>query len=109
VQSLIGYPYEQGLNYNTTFDQNTYLLKFDANLGTKNHFSLRDNYTNFENGNNQGTTTHLSNQGVEHDKFNQLVGQGETIFTNNFFNQFIAQSVRMGGRSYRTARARRFR
>jgi len=90
IQSLIGFPYEQGIEYDQSFDQNTYLVKFDANVGQKNHFSLRDNYTDFENGNNQ-SFNHLSNQGVEHDKFNQLVLQGESVFTNNFFNQFLIQ------------------
>ncbi|HWW60995.1 MAG TPA: TonB-dependent receptor, partial [Thermoanaerobaculia bacterium] len=90
VQGLIGFPYEQGIEYDQSFDQDTYLIKLDANVGSKNHFSLRDNYTSFENGNNQ-SFNHLSNQGVETDKFNQLVLQGETVFTGNLFNQFLAQ------------------
>jgi hypothetical protein len=90
IEGLINHPYPGELAYNTTFNQNTYLLKFDANVGTKHHFSLRDNYTNFENANNQSLNL-FSNQGTEHDKFNQLVGQGETVFTNNLFNQFIVQ------------------
>jgi hypothetical protein len=91
VALLIGHPYTEELNYDQTFNQKTYLIKFDANVGMKNHFSIRDNYTNFENGNNQSLTTLHSNQGVENDKFNQLVGQGETVFTSNLFNQFIVQ------------------
>ncbi len=90
IEALITHPYPQELTYNQTFNQNTYLLKFDANVGTKSHFSVRENYTNFENGNNQSFNL-FSNQGTEHDKFNQLVGQGETVFTNNLFNQFILQ------------------
>jgi len=90
LQSIIGHPYSDELLYNTTFNQNTYLMKFDANVGSKNHFSLRDNFTNFTNGNNQ-SAGNLSNQGTEHDKFNQLVGQGETVFTNNLYNQLLVQ------------------
>jgi hypothetical protein len=90
IQALVGHPYADELVYNQTFNQKTYLGKLDANVGMKNHFSLRDNYTNFTNGNNQSFNL-LSNQGVEHDKFNQAVAQGETVFTNNFFNQFILQ------------------
>jgi len=90
VQSLVGHDYGDELLYNQTFNQNTYLGKIDANVGTKNHFSLRDNYTKFTNGNNQ-TLGNLSNQGTENDKFNQLVGQGETIVTNNLFNQALVQ------------------
>ena len=90
IQTLIGFPYEEGLNYEQTFNQDTYLVKFDLNAGSKNHFSIRDNASNFENGNNQ-SFNHLSNQGVENDKFNQAVLQGESVFTNNLFNQFIIQ------------------
>ena len=90
IQALIGRPYTSELGYDQTFNQNTYLAKIDANVGSKNHFSIRDNYSSFENGNNQ-SFNQLSNQGVEHDKFNQLVGQGETVFTQNLFNQFIVQ------------------
>ena len=90
IESLIGFPYEEGLKYDQTFDQKTYLLKFDLNAGSRNHFSIRDNYSNFENANNQ-SFNHLSNQGTENDKFNQLVLQGETIFTDSLFNQFIIQ------------------
>jgi hypothetical protein len=90
IQTLIGFPYEEGLQYEQSFDQKTYLIKFDLNAGAKNHFSLRDNYSNFENANNQ-SFNHLSNQGVENDKFNQLVLQGESVFSNSMFNQLIVQ------------------
>lgn len=90
-RTLTGHNYEEDLNYQQTFDQNTYLLKFDLNVGSRNHFSIRDNYSEFTNANNQGTSTILSNQGSEVDKFNQAVAQGETVFTNNLFNQFIVQ------------------
>jgi hypothetical protein len=90
IQNLIGFPYEEGLGYDQTFNQNTYLVKFDLNAGSKNHFSLRDNYSKFTNGNNQ-SFNHFSNQGVENDQFNQAVLQGETVFTSSLFNQFIVQ------------------
>ena len=90
LQTLIGHPYQDELNYNQTFNQKTYLGKIDANVGMKNHFSLRDNYSNFENAENQ-SFNYFSNQGVEHDKFNQAVAQGETVLTSNLFNQFIIQ------------------
>src|SRR5712691_7430285 len=93
IEGLINHPYANELAYNTTFNQKTYLLKFDANVGSKHHFSLRDNYTNFENANNQSLNL-FSNQGTEHDKFNQLVGQGETHSSDRMI-------------SYRTTRSRR--
>lgn len=94
IQAITGLPYESGLAYDQTFNQQTYLAKFDANLGAKNHWSIRDNYTKFTNENSQGTTTHGLNQTTETDKFNQLVLEGDTVFTNNLYNQFIAQTGR---------------
>ncbi len=91
LQGLTGLAYENELAYDQTFDQNTYLVKFDWNAGNRNHFSLRDNYSKFENGNNQSLTSALSNQGIENDKFNQLVAQGESVITNNLFNQLMLQ------------------
>lgn len=90
-EQLIGNPYSQELNYDQTFDQDTYLAKFDANIGSKTHASIRDNYSDFHNENNQTGFQILSNQGDEHDKFNQLVGQAETVLTNSMYNQLIAQ------------------
>jgi hypothetical protein len=90
IQALIGHPYANELVYNQTFNQKTYFGKLDANVGMKNHFSFRDNFSRFTNANNQSFNL-LSNQGVEQDKFNQAVAQGETVFTPNIFNQFIAQ------------------
>jgi hypothetical protein len=88
ISALIGHPYTDELGYDTTFNQNTYLAKVDGNLGRKSRVSLRDNYTNFENGNNQ-SLGNLSNQGIEHDKFNQLVGQGNTVFNGHALNDAL--------------------
>lgn len=74
VEALVGRPYGDELAYDQTFDLNSYLAKVDAALTPTVRLSVRDNFTNFENANNQ-TLGNLSNQGVEHDKFNQLVGQ----------------------------------
>ena len=91
IQSIVGAPYETGLNYDQTFNQNTYLLKFDGNVGTKNHWSFRDNYLKFTNKNSQGTTFLGLNQTQEIDKTNQAVVEGDTVFTSNLYNQFIGQ------------------
>jgi len=90
LQALIGHPYQDELNYNQTFNQKTYLGKLDANVGMKNHLSIRDNYSNFTNAENQ-SFNYFSNQGVEHDKFNQAVAQGESVLTSSLFNQFLVQ------------------
>src|SRR5205085_12664537 len=40
-EGIVGYPFAEELSYDTTFDQNTYLVKFDANLGNSTHASIR--------------------------------------------------------------------
>jgi hypothetical protein len=90
LEGFLGHPYANELNYDTTYNQNTYLAKVDVNLGKQNRISLRDNYTNFENAANQ-SLGNLSNQGVEHDKFNQLVGQGTTVLRHNIVNDTIVE------------------
>jgi hypothetical protein len=94
IQAIGGQSYESGLLYDQTFNQNTYLGKIDANVGNKNHFSLRDNYLKFTNANSQGATVLGLNQTTEVDTVNQLVLEGETVFTNNLFNQLTAQMAR---------------
>ena len=90
LEGFLGHPYDQELLYDQTFNQNTYFGKVDANLGPTSHLSIRDNYTNFENGNNQ-SLGHLSNQGTEHDKFNQLVGQLNTVFQKRYVNELLVE------------------
>ena len=90
VESLVGRPYGDELAYNQTFDQNTYLGKVDVEINASTRLSIRDNYTNFENGNNQ-TLGNLSNQGVENDKFNQLVGQLTKVLGNRMVNETLVE------------------
>ncbi len=91
IQSSVGAPYERGLAYDQTFNLNTYLVKLDANLGSKNHWSLRDNITKFNTANSGSTSTFGLNQTNEVDKFYQAVLEGDTVITNNLFNQFVGQ------------------
>jgi Carboxypeptidase regulatory-like domain/TonB dependent receptor/TonB-dependent Receptor Plug Domain len=93
-EGLVGYPYAQELGYDQTFNQNTYLAKVDANIGVKTHASLRDNFSDFNNKFNQSGFLVRSNQGDEHDRFNQLVGTADTAVSNNIFNQLIGQFER---------------
>jgi hypothetical protein len=90
LEAFLGHPYSQELSYDQTFNQNTYLGKVDWNWGANTRISLRDNYTNFENANNQ-TIRHLSNQGVEHDKFNQFVGQASMSLSPSMLNLLTVQ------------------
>jgi hypothetical protein len=90
LESYLGHPYAQELTYDQTFNQNTYLAKVDANVG-KHRLSIRDNFTNFENGNNQ-TIGQFSNQGIEHDKFNQLVVQLSSPVSSRMINQLLVEA-----------------
>ncbi|HSY48669.1 MAG TPA: carboxypeptidase regulatory-like domain-containing protein [Thermoanaerobaculia bacterium] len=91
IQTAVGLPYESGLSYTQANKLNTYLVKFDGNLGEKNHWSLRDNVTKFDTTDSGSTTTFGLNQTNEVDKFYQLALEGDTVFTSNIFNQFIGQ------------------
>ncbi len=102
IQTNVGAPYESGLNFDQANKLNTYLVKFDANFGEKNHWSLRDNITKFDTTNSGSTTTFGLNQTDEVDKFYQIALEGDTVITNNIFNQFIGQV----GRDQRPVTAR---
>lgn len=91
IQTAVGLPYESGLAYTQANKLNTYLGKLDGNLGDKNHWSLRDNVTNFNTTDSGSTTTFGLNQTNEVDKFYQIALEGDTVVTSNMFNQFIGQ------------------
>jgi hypothetical protein len=91
IQSGVGAPYDAGLGYSQDNKLNTYLVKFDANLGDKNHWSLRDNVTNFNTTNSGATSSFGLNQTNEVDKFYQATLEGDTVISNDMFNQFIGQ------------------
>ena len=91
IQQNVGQPYEAGLNYDITNKLRTYLAKLDGTLGSKTHLSLRDNITNYDTTDSGSTTTFGLNQTNEVDKFYQVALEGDTVITNNLFNQFIGQ------------------
>lgn len=90
LENYLGHPYDEELAYDQTFNQNTYLGKIDWNAGSKYRISIRDNYTQFENFNNQ-TIGQRSNQGNETDKFNQLVGQATMVLSPKLVNLLTVQ------------------
>ena len=90
IQSGVGAPYEAGLNYSVDNTLRTYLLKFDGNIGS-NHWSLRDNITNYDTTNSGATTTFGLDQTNEVDKFYQAVLEVDSVFPKNLSNVFIAQ------------------
>src|SRR5664280_165522 len=90
IQSGVGAPYEAGLNYSVDNTLRTYLLKFDGNIGS-NHWSLRDNITNYDTTNSGSTSSFGLNQTNEVDKFYQAVLEVDSVFPKNLSNVFIAQ------------------
>ena len=91
IQTAVGAPYEAGLNYNVDNNLKTYLVKFDGNLGSSNHWSLRDNITRYDTTNSGSTSSFGLNQTNEVDKFYQAVLEDDAVLSDNLFNQFIAQ------------------
>jgi outer membrane receptor for ferrienterochelin and colicin len=102
IQNSVGAPYEAGLNYNVDNDLKTYLVKFDGNLGVNHHWSLRDNITRYNTDNSGSRSTFGLNQTNEVDKFYQAVGELDSVFGENLFNQLIVQV----GRDQRPVTAR---
>jgi hypothetical protein len=91
IQSAVGVPYETGLNYSVDNNLKTYLLKFDGNIGSRNHWSLRGNVANYDTTNSGATSSFGLNQTNEVDKFYQVVGEVDSVFKDNLSNQFFAQ------------------
>jgi len=106
IQAAVGAPYEAGLNYNVDNKLKTYLVKFDGNLGSSDHWSLRDNITRYDTTNSGATSSFGLNQTNETDKFYQIVLENDTVFTDRLFNQFIAQVGRDQARSHPVRRHR---
>jgi hypothetical protein len=91
IQTAVGVPYETGFNYSQDNTLRTYLIKFDGTLGSNNHWSLRDNVTKYDTTNSGATSSFGLNQTNEVDKFYQAVLEGDSVITNNLYNQFIGQ------------------
>jgi hypothetical protein len=91
IQTAVGAPYEAGLNYSVDNKLYTYLVKFDGYLGPNHHWSLRDNITNYKTSNSGATSSFGLGQSNETDKFYQIVGTLDSVFTNSMFNQLILQ------------------
>src|SRR3954454_3169230 len=91
IQTAVGVPYETGLNYSQDNKLRAYLIKLDGTLGSNNHWSLRDNITKYDTTNSGATSSFGLNQTNEVDKFYQAVLEGDSVITNNLYNQFIGQ------------------
>jgi hypothetical protein len=94
IQATVGQPYESGLAYNQTFNENAFLGKADLNATSGNHWSIRGNTMKFTNKGSGSNTTFGLNQTQEIDKFYQAVVEGDSVFSNSMFNQLIAQKAR---------------
>jgi hypothetical protein len=91
IQAAVGVPYETGFNYSQDNSLKTYLIKLDGTLGANNHWSLRDNVTKYDTTNSGATSSFGLNQTNEVDKFYQAVLEGDSVITDNLYNQFIGQ------------------
>jgi hypothetical protein len=91
IQAGVGVPYETGLNYTQDNKLTAYLFKLDGSIGSNNHWSFRDNITKFDTTNSGATSSFGLNQTNETDKFYQAVLEGDSVITNNLYNQFIGQ------------------
>ncbi|HEV7570618.1 MAG TPA: carboxypeptidase regulatory-like domain-containing protein [Thermoanaerobaculia bacterium] len=91
IQAAVGVPYETGLNYSQDNKLTAYLFKLDGSIGSNNHWSFRDNITKFDTTNSGATSAFGLNQTNEVDKFYQAVLEGDSVITNNLYNQFIGQ------------------
>ncbi len=90
VETLLGRSLNDLFAYDQSEDQQTYLIKLDANVAQNHHLSFRDNYSKFVNENNQNGRN-LAYQGTATNEFNQAVLQAESVFTSSIFNQVILQ------------------
>jgi hypothetical protein len=90
LEQLTGHPLDQEFNYDTRENQDTYLLKFDWNIGSSNHANFRWNFSDFNNFPSESTGT-LSAQGEEFNTVNSYVGQVDSVLTNNLYNFALGQ------------------
>jgi hypothetical protein len=90
IEGLLGNSIDDELAYTSKQDQDTYLVKFDANLTNNHHMSVRWNYADYNNFPSESPRM-LSNQGDEYNTSNSVVAQMESVLSANLFNQAIIQ------------------
>jgi hypothetical protein len=77
----------------TTNDALVFLIKLDWQLGTNHLLTIRDNYSTQEGENltSSFSNTGRSNNGLEENSFNSLVGTQNSVFSDNVFNEAYIQ------------------
>ena len=90
LEQLVGHSLDQEFRYDTRKNQDTWLAKIDWNAGSKNHFNLRWNNSEFNNFPSESTGT-LSAQGEEFNTVNSYVGQLDSVLSNSLYNFALGQ------------------
>lgn len=90
INDLLGGTLDDQFQYPSDDDQETYLAKLDANIGSDHHFSLRHNYADYNNFPSESPRM-LSSQGDEFNTVNSTVLELDSVLTDSIFNQLIVQ------------------
>jgi hypothetical protein len=90
IERLTGNSIDDELAYTSRQDQDTYLVKFDANLSNNHHLSLRWNSADYNNFPSESPRM-LSNQGNELNTSSSAVLQMESVLSSTLFNQMVLQ------------------
>ena len=90
LEQLTGGPLDNQFRYDTRKNQDTWLAKIDWNAGSRNHFNLRWNNSEFNNFPSEQTGT-FSNQGEEFNTVNSYVGQLDSVLSSSLFNFALGQ------------------
>lgn len=89
-QTLVG-SLDRELEFESRQDQETYLGRLDANLGTGHHAFLRYNSSDYNNFPSEGSGDVFSNNGDEFNQVQSTVLEVDSILGTSLSNQFIAQ------------------
>lgn len=90
LEQLTGHSLDQEFGYDTRENQDTWLGKIDWNAGSKNHFNVRYNSSEFNNFPSESSGT-FSNQGEEFNTVNSYVAQLDSVLTSSLYNFALGQ------------------
>ncbi|HUF17829.1 MAG TPA: TonB-dependent receptor [Thermoanaerobaculia bacterium] len=90
IEQLTGTSIAEQYSYETRQDQDTWLVKFDWNLGASNHVNARWNSSDYNNFPSESSGS-FSNQGDEYNTVNSLVSQMDSILSLSLYNFLLAQ------------------
>lgn len=91
VEQLLGTTLDEQFRFQSTEDQETYLIKLDAHVGMYSHASLRYSRSDFNSFPSEGAADILSNNGNEFNIVDSTVLELDSILRPTLVNQAIAQ------------------